>query len=79
MPPSILGQMNSFTLTYFPSKINNLRWCFSAISERNTTLRTRYFSLMLADTSQQHSHEPHFDFKSLAMEIGMPSNVSFEK
>ncbi len=64
---------------YSPFKINNSRWCFSAISERNTTLTMRYFSLMLADISQLHSHEPHFDFKSLVMEIETPSNVSFEK
>ena len=66
-------------LTFFPSKINNSRWCFSAISERNTMLTMRSFSLTLADTSQLRSHELRSDFKSLVMEIGMLSNVSLEK
>ena len=79
MPPWILAQTNSFTLTYFPSKTNNSLWCFSAISERNTTLTMRCFSLMLAAISQLRSHEPRSDFKSLLMEIGMLSNVYFEK
>ena len=37
------------------------------------------FSLMLVDISQLRSHEPRSDFKSLVMEIGMPSNVYLEK
>jgi len=36
MPPSILKRTNSSILTRFLSKISNLRWCFSTISERNT-------------------------------------------
>ncbi|WP_176451341.1 hypothetical protein [Halorubrum sp. Ea8] len=45
----------------------------------NTTLRMRYFSLILADISQLHPHELRSDFKSLATDIEIPSNVSFEK
>ena len=39
----------------------------------------RYFSLTLVDISQLRSHESRSDFKSLVMEIEMPSNVSLEK
>ena len=34
---------------------------------------------MLTDISQLRSHESHSDFKSLVIEIGMLSNVYFEK
>jgi len=66
-------------LTYISSKTTIHAGVFSTISERNTTLRIRYFSLILADISQLHSHERRFDFKSPAIEIGMLSNVSLEK
>jgi len=37
------------------------------------------FSSMAPNISKQHSNEQGSDFRQNAMEIGMPSNVSFVK